>query len=236
MLSLALASTAAAVGAITLNPTNQVPGGSVTVDGTGFGASRAVGIGFGDEMSGSNTDMAYNGTGMGPYTGRVSNYPITPGSFILTSDTSSGGGGGIVSTYTDVGDGTTIWSYDGTVMGTINYVTGEWSRTTTVDVTGIAANYSATYKYRMNFTPAAGIATSPTGTFSASITLPDFIDNGNYTVTAIDTAGNKATSTLNVVPEGLTIGVMVLLSAVAVVVGTRYFKKQKIKSSTQVNL
>ena len=238
MLSLALVSMAAAAGAITLTPTTQAPSGSVTVDGTGFGATRAVGIGFGDEFSGSNTDMTYNGTGVGPYTGRVSNWPITPGSFNLTSDTTSGGG--IVSTYTDNGDGTTLWSYDGSVMGTINYVTGEWSRSSTVDVTGIATNYSATYKYRVNFTPAAGITTSPTGAFSASITLPEFIDDGSYPVTAVDTAGNKVTANLTVdhtVPEGLTLMVMLLLSTVAVIVSIRYFQKRpKTENFSQVKL
>jgi hypothetical protein len=228
-----ITATAVAAGAITLTPTTQGPGSAVTVDGTGFGATKAVGIGFGAEVAGSDTDMAYSGTGMGPYAGRVSNWPIKPGSFVLTSDTSSGGGGGIISTYTDAGDGTTIWSYDGTVMGTIDYVTGNWSRTTTVDVTGIAANYSATYtRYQYNVTPAAGVTTLGSGAFTASITVPSVAD-GSYTVTAVDTQGNKATATLVVdhnIPEGLTVGVMVALSSVAVVVGTRYFKKPKIKS------
>jgi len=49
-------------------------------------------------------NMAYSGTGMGPYSGRVSNYPIKPGSFVLYSDTTTGGG--LVSTYNDNGDGT----------------------------------------------------------------------------------------------------------------------------------
>src|SRR4030042_2242904 len=152
MFSIVLASMpmAKAAGAITLTPTAQAPGASVTVDGTGFGVTKAVGIGFGAEVAGSSTDMAYNGTGVGPYTGRVSNWPIKPGSFVLTSDTTSGGG--MVSTYTDNGGGTTSGSFEGAV-GTINYVTGEWSRTTTVDVTGIATNYGATYiQYQYNVT------------------------------------------------------------------------------------
>jgi hypothetical protein len=237
MLSFALAPMAAAAGAITLTPTTQAPGASVTVDGTGFGATKAVGIGFGAEVAGSSTDMAYNGTGVGPYSGRVSNWPIKPGSFVLTSDTTSGGG--LISKYTDNGDGTTSGSFEGAV-GTINYVTGEWSRTTTVDVTGIATNYSATYiRYQYNVTPAANITTLASGVFTASIIVPD-VANGNYAFTAVDTQGNKGVASLNVdnaIPEGLTVGVMVLLSAVAVIVSTRYFRKPpKIKSHSSVNL
>jgi hypothetical protein len=84
--------------------------------------------------------------------------------------------------------------------------------------------------YTYNVTPAAGVTTLASGTFSASITVPTVTD-GNYVVTAVDTAGNKATQTLNVVPEGLTLGVMLALSTIAVIVSTRYFRKQpKIKS------
>jgi hypothetical protein len=225
-LSLALVSTVAAAGTIALTPTTQAPGGSVTVDGTGFGATKAVGIGFGAELNSTDFDMNYTGTGVGPYSGRVSNYPIKPGSFQLISDTTSGGG--LISYYNDNGDGTTSGSFEGAV-GTIDYVTGNWTRTTTVDVTGIVTNYTATYTHRTNVTPAAGITTLPSGAFSASITLPAFIDDGSYPIWAVDTQGNVATSNLVVdhtVPEGLTIGVMLLLSTVAVIVGTRYYRKR----------
>ncbi|HEX9863114.1 MAG TPA: hypothetical protein VGB11_07530 [Candidatus Bathyarchaeia archaeon] len=225
-LSLALVSTAAAAGTITLTPTTQAPSGSVTVDGTSFGATKAVGIGLGGELAGRDADMAYSGTGTGPYSGRVANYPVKPGSFVLYSDTTSGGG--LVSIYNDNGDGTLTGSFEG-ATGTIDYVTGNWSRSTTVDVTGIVTNYTATYTHRTNVTPAAGITTLPSGAFSASITLPAFIDDGSYPIWAVDTQGNVATSNLVVdhtVPEGLTIGVMMLLSTVAVIVGTRYYRKR----------
>jgi len=235
---LAIMPLASAAGAITLTPTAQAPGASVSVSGTGFGATTAVGIGFGAEVKGSDANMAYSGTGTGPYTGRISHYPIKPGNFALTSDTSSGAG--IVSTYTDVGDGTTRWSYDGTIMGTINYTTGAWSRSTTVDVTGIAANYSATYiYYQYNVTPAAGVPTSASGTFTASITVTA-VANGIYNVTAIDSKGNLAFKSLTVdstIPEGLTVGVMISLSTVAVIVSARYFRKPpKIRNSSRAKL
>lgn len=229
MLSIVLAviPLANAAGAITLTPTAQAPGASVTADGMSFGATKNVAIGFGAEVNSSDTDMEYTGEGMGPYKGRLSNWPVKPGSFILYSDTTAGGG--IVSTYTDNGDGTTLWSYDGTPMGTINYTTGEWSRSSTVDVSGIDTNYSATYtRYEFNVTPAAGVTTLASGAFSASITVPT-VANGEYAVTAIDTAGNIATATLTVdsaIPEGLTLGVMLALSTIAVIVSTRYFRKR----------
>lgn len=228
LFSLSLASIAGGAGSLTLPSTPQAPGGSVPVSGTGFNSTKAVGIGFGAEAAGSNTNMAYNGTADGlTWSGRISKYPIKPGSFVLTSDTTAGGAG-IVSTYTDRGDGTTTWSYDGSTMGTINYVTGQWSRTTTVDVTGIAANYTATYiSYQYNATPAAGVTTTASGTFATSITVPT-VTNGSYNVTAIDTGGNRAVATLTVdvtIPEGLAVGVAVLLSSFAVVAGSRYFRK-----------
>ncbi len=227
VLSLTLVSLALGAGAITLTPSTQATGGSVSVGGTGFGSTKAVAIGFGAEVAGTDANMAYSGTGMGPYSGRVSNYPIKPGSFVLTSDTSSGAG--IVSTYTDNGDGTTTWSYDGTTMGTINYVTGAWSRSTTVDVTGIATNYSAIYtRYQFNVTSAAGVTTDASGAFTTPITVPAVAD-GNYVVTAVDTSGNKGTSTLiviGVIPENLSVGVMMLASTVAVVAGALYLRKR----------
>jgi hypothetical protein len=227
MLSLTSVSFAAAAGAITLDPTTQAPGAAVSVSGTSFGATQSIGIGFGTEVPGSDTNMAYTGTGMGPYTGRVSNYPIKPGTFVLTSDTSAGGG--LVSTYTDNGNGTLSGSFEG-ATGTINYVTGVWTRMTTVDVTGIATNYGATYtRYQFNVTPAGGAATDGAGAFTASITVPT-VTSGTYTVTAIDTNGNIATSSLVVsvdtVPESWSMGVVMLISAVAVVIGAGYFRKR----------
>ena len=70
---------------ITLNPTSGEPNDSVEVTGTDFAASSPVGIGFGAEVAGSDSNMAYSGTGPGPYSGKVSHWPIKPGSFNLTA-------------------------------------------------------------------------------------------------------------------------------------------------------
>ncbi len=225
--SLTLVSFAAAVGTTTLTPPSQSAGGPVSVDGTGFGATKAVGIGFGAEVSASQTNMPYSGTGAGPYSGSLSYRPIKPGSFVLTSDTTAGGG--VVTDYTDNGDGTLSSTSTYFVAGTINYVTGQWSRTSSVDLTDIAQIYSAKYTYyQYNVTPAAGVTTLASGTFTAPITVPA-VSTGTYTVTSIDTQGNKATATLTViplVPEGWSVGVMLLVSAAAVIVASRYFQKR----------
>jgi hypothetical protein len=222
-----------AAGAITLTPTTQVPGASVTVSGTGFGANQAVGIGFGAEVNVINETMSITASGTGPHTGYASHLPIKPGTFKDAAN--------VTSTLwmivgSDAGNGTITTSVPLFVNGTINYVTGQYTRFTTIPPTSVYQHLCNYTYFQNNVTPPAGVTTNPSGAFSASIIVPRVAD-GNYVVTAVDTAGNKATATLNVVPEGLTIGVMVLLSTVAVIVSTRYFRKrQKIENCSQAKL
>jgi hypothetical protein len=230
ILSLLLVTMAVGAGSITLTPSTQAAGGSITVAGTGFGATKSVGIGLGSEVAGSDSNMAYSevgGSGGLNWTGRLSHYPIKPGSYLFTSDT---GSGGIQSTYSDRGDGTCTWSYDGSVMGLINYVTGVWYRATTVDVTGIAALYSATYTYyQYNVTSAAGVTTNSAGGFTTTITVPTAVTNGNYNVTAVDSSGSKGVQSLTVsgvIPEGIPSVLIMLLTATAVIAGSYYFRKR----------
>jgi hypothetical protein len=232
-----------AAGAITLTPTAQAPGSSVTVQGANFGIYVYVGIGFGAEVKVINETLP-NETGPydvggGPYITYLSHVPIKPGSYRkainLTStlfyviDTDNGNG-----TFTS-----TATAYF--VNGTIDYVTGKITlnlntpRSSSTHYVGLA-NY--TY-YEYNVTPAARVATLADGTFSASIVVPS-VATGGYNVTAVDTEGHIATARLIAdvtIPENLTVGVMVLLSTVAVIVSTRYFRKRpKIKSYNPVKL
>jgi hypothetical protein len=250
MLSIILAviPMASAAGAITLTPTTQAPSGSVTVDGTGFGATKAVGIGVGAEVPVTAEDHAItnlaigpDGDGVyGPWTTKTLHYPIKPGSFsfhcVVSSETSV-----VESDYTDdYSNGTLASSSAYAIKPFVNYVTGEFGRSGTSDWSTYTVLYTASYTYyTYNVTPAAGVTTLGSGAFTASITVPSVAD-GSYTVTAVDTQGNKATATLVVdhtIPEGLTVGVMVLLSSVAVIVSIRYFRKQpKIKSYKPVKL
>lgn len=235
VLSLVLMSVAVAVGSITLTPSTQASGGSVVVAGSGFGASKAVGIACGAEVAGSNSNMAFSGTGTGPYSGRLSYWPIKPGSFVLTSDTTSAGG--VVTAYNDNGDGTLRSDSAYFVSGTINYVTGEWSRTSTIDLTGLEQIYAATYtRYQYNMTSAGNVTTTASGTFSTSVIVPT-VANGNYNVTAIDAQGNRAVIALSVsgvIPESFGVALLILVSSVAVVAGASYFRKRpRIESRTK---
>ncbi len=56
------------------------------------------------------------------------------------------------------------------------------------------------------------------------------------TTDAPDSYGYLDAALSGSVPEGLTIGIMLLVSTVAVIVGARYFSKPKIKNLTQVKL
>lgn len=77
----------------------------------------------------------------------------------------------------------------------------------------------------MNTVPSP-LVTSAYGNFTALISALDQTHAGVYVVKVVDGMGNDATANFEVVPEGLTIGVMVLASSVAVIVSSRYFRKQ----------
>jgi hypothetical protein len=214
----------AAAAAITLSPNPQAPGASVTVEGADFNGTSAVGIGFGAEVTVTNEVVNRTGSGTGPYIGYLSFRPIKPGTLNYTVNVANG-----LITYVvnDNGDGTlsSTSQYFGP-GSTVNYTSGQYTSYSTSDP-GIytVATYANYTRYEYDVTPAAGVTTLASGAFAASITVPS-VANGNYTVTAIDTAGNVATATLNTIPEGLTLGVMLLVLSVAAVVSTRYFRKQ----------
>lgn len=222
---LALSPMVSAAGSITLTPLTQSPGNSVTVAGTGFGATKAVGIVVGTEVVVTGEAHTPTGTGTGPYTSQLTHYPIKPGSFSFHVDVS-----GVASDVTDNGDGTLASTSTYFASGTVNYVTGAFSRSSTTDLSSYTIAFTASYTYyQYTVTPTAGVTTSGSGAFSASITVPS-VGNGTYTVTAIDTAGTLGTATLTVngssVPESLSIGAIVVLLTAAVVVSTRFLSKR----------
>ncbi len=209
-----------------MTPATQAPGASVAVDGAGFGATKAVGIGFGAEVNVTNEFMNTTGpygVGTGPYTGNTSYLPIKPGTFRLSINYSSTV---FVELLHDVaGNGTLTPAIPLFVNVTIDYITGQLTAFTTVPASKNGTRFVNYTRYEYNVTPAAGVTTGGSGAFSASITVPS-VDNGNYVVTAIDTQGNLATATLNTVPEGLTLGVMLTLSTIAMITSKRYFRKR----------
>jgi hypothetical protein len=228
-ISLAVLPAANAAGSITVTPTSGAPSGSITVAGTGFAASQAVGICVGTEVTVTGEVRTnFNGSGMGPWTSTLAHYPIKPGSFSMHWDTA-----GTASDWTDKGDGTLTSDSTYSAGATINYATGVFGRTSTVDLTDYALTATCTYTYyQYNVTPLAGVTTSAAGDFSSTVTVPSAIANGNYVVTAIDAKGNKGTTALAVVPEGLSIALVIVLSAAAVVASTYVLRKPKSKIIT----
>jgi hypothetical protein len=230
MFSMAFISTASAAGSITLTPNSQAPGGTVTVTGTGFGATKALGIGLGAEVpvTGESHPIP-SPSGTGPFTATTNHPPIKPGSFsfhcTVSSDTNV-----VESDYTDKGDGTLATESTYALDPFVIYATGQFGRSTTSAWDGYTVVYATTYTgYQYNVTPAGNPSTSSSGTFTATITVPAGLANGNYNVTAIDTAGNRAFATLtvsNVVPEVLPVGTLMLLTMLAVAAGSWYFRKR----------
>ena len=213
---------------ITVGPDPLMPGDSVTVDGTGFAATTAVAIGIGEEVT--VTGELHNipePAGNGPFIAIVNNYPIKPGSFSFHCDVS-----GVTSDYyDDYANGTLNTSSIYAVDPFVNYVTGEFGRSTNSPWDGYTVTFTANYTYYQNVTPGAGVTTDGAGAFTAEITVPDDVVNGEYSVTAVDDQGNFATSTetFEKIPEGLTFGVMMLVSSAAGLVGTRYIWKRSRK-------
>ena len=221
----------AAAGSIALNPNAQAQGSIVSVSGTSFGATKPVAIGFGTEITVTNESHPLASVaGTGPFTVTTNHFPFKPGSFyfhcVVSSDTNV-----VESNYYDNGDGTLATDSTYSIGHFVNYVTGQFGRSSTSAWDGYTVVFTASYTYyQYNVTPGAGVTTSPSGAFSADITVPSAIASGAYNVTAIDVSGNHATSTLTVdstIPEGLTIGVIVLLSSFAAIVSSRFRKRSR---------
>ena len=187
-----------AAGTITLSPTSATPGASVAVSGTGFKATTTVGIGFGAEAAATNELIVpKSGSGLGPYTTQLAHWPIKPGSFRVEVAITLPTNLTVRMLTWDAGNGTLASESTTLASGTLNYTSGLLTSTYTVTPpagTMRLANY--TY-YQNNATPAAGVTTNPSGSFSANITVPN-TSNGTYPVTVIDSNGNIATSNLTV--------------------------------------
>ena len=222
---------------ITLTPASGAPGDSVTVEGTDFAATNTVGIGLGPEVTVTGevhpiTDVNVGGPDVyGPFTATTEHYPIKPGSFsfhcAVTSDTDT-----VESDYTDdYANGTLATTSTYAVDPFVNYVTGEFGRSSLSSWDTYTVVFTASYTYyQFNVTPAGGVPTDASGAFTADITVPD-IWNGTEPITVMDELGNVATSDFtiygsDIVPEPLTIGVIVLLSSIAMLVSFYCLRKQ----------
>jgi len=231
-----------AAGAITVTPNQNVTAGStVSVSGTGFSTSTAVGIGFGAEVT-VNTSESHpipSPSGTGPFVAITNHYPIKPGSLswhcTVSSDTNV-----VESDYTDNGDGTCASSSTYALDPFVNYVTGQFGRSTssawdTYTVVFTANNY---VYYQYDVTPVAGITTDTSGGFTASITVPSVAD-GIYTVTVVDAKGTIATGSIGVgaeIPESLTVGAVMVLLSVALLASAVLLRKPKVKGLNSARL
>ena len=216
-----------AAGSITLTPSSTSPGSSVMVTGTGFAPNAAIAIAFGAEVAFTGESTEPVGVGLGPHTVTVAHRPIKPGTYVMNVNVNNG-----LSVYDIVDSSSTgVLTTTATSISsaTINYATGKYTSYTTVDPSSFTIIHTSRYtSYQNNVTPSAGVTTSADGSFSASIIVPS-VDNGTYTLTAISANGNFAISSLSVndppVPEGFSAGLLMLLSVVAVLFGSIYFKK-----------
>ena len=217
---------------VMLTPTTGEPGDSVMVEGTDFAATNNTGIGFGpavivtDEFHDILNVSIGGPTVYGPFVARTLHYPIVPGSFYFFCDVS-----GVTSEYFDNGDGTLNTESTYAVDPFVNYVTGEFGRSSNSPWDGYIVNFTASYAYyHFNVTPASGVPTDGSGAFTVNITVPD-IWNGTEPVTVVDEAGNVAVADFTVegsdiVPEPLTIGALVLLSSAALIVSSYCLRKR----------
>ena len=220
---LALMPNAAGAGSITLTPTAQAPGASVSVAGTGFGATKNVSIVFGSEMEVVAEPMVAVLIDPTRWSYNWTRGPIKPGSMHIHLDSITFPGAQY--DYFDDGAGRLLRDYDGVLLGTVDYALAQYNRT--VMGTNTVNDFYASYTYyQYNVTSFGRVTTTGSGAFSANFTVPA-VANGSYNVTAIDSGGTFAAATLNVsstIPEGLPIGVILLLSSVAVVASSLHFR------------
>jgi hypothetical protein len=220
---------------VELTPTTGEIGDSVMVEGTDFAASNTVGIGWGPEITVTNevhpiTDLSIGGPDVyGPYTATTEHYPIKPGSFSFHCDVSD-----VTSDYyDDYSNGTLNTTSTYAIDPFVNYVTGEFGRSTSADWSTYTVTFTANYTYYLfNVSSAAGVPTDGSGAFTVNVTVPD-IWNGTEPVTVVDQLGNTATADFTVagsdiepIPEALTVGTIVLLTSTAVLVRFYWLRKK----------
>jgi len=220
---------------ITLTPATGEPYDSVEVVGTGFAPDTTVGIGVGAEKEVWGEVVTVEGEGgvpavaYEPWFGVLANGgPIKPLSFNATSNVA----GTIIPFGDEFGNGTCSSTSSLFYTAHINYTSGIFSRTSSADLSGYDMTDTHTCHYiyyEVCATPDAGIRTDSSGAFTANITFP-LQNNGTAIVTAIDELGNVATGEFLVygswIPEGLSFGVAVILSVLAVIVATLVFRKR----------
>lgn len=221
---------AKAAASIVLNPITGEIGNTVNLTGTGFAASKTVGIGWGPEGAIVNDPVTIanpEGTGQGEFYGYTSQHPVKPGSFIWVFMR----GTVELPAVTDKGDGTLYDPSNVVSIGTINYTSGYFRRVMTSGsstYTGGTVSYT-TYRFNTTF---PDFLADGSGAISGQLAVPQ-IWNGNETVWAICETGIVGSANFTVVnspivPEPLTLGGVVVLSSVALIVSAYFLRKKPV--------
>jgi len=219
---------AKAAAAIVLNPTTGAPGTSVDISGTGFAASKTVGIGWGPEGAIVNDPVTVTTVGTTEFYGTTSQHPIKPGSFKYTYTQ-----GSTELYFGDKGDGTLSDPAGGRMsFGTINYTSGYFHCIMSSSTQTYYAGYFSYTTYYFNSINSTFpiLPTDASGAMSVTLNVPQ-IWNGSETVWVIDEKGNVGSGNFTVVnspvvPEPLTIGGVVLLSSAALIVSVYFLRKK----------
>jgi hypothetical protein len=223
--------------ALVLTPTSGTPEDSINVEGTGFAASKTVGIGWGPPVEVVKDPATVTKEGSLEFYGTTSQHPIEPNSFKWTYQY-----GAMEMSFPDNGDGTLYDPAGGRLSsGSINYTSGYFHcimQTTSQTITPGKFSYTTYYFNSINSTFPI-LPTDGSGAITGQITVPQ-IWNGTETVTVIDEAGNVGTSDFtvegsDVIPEPLTLGAIMLLSSAALFVGFCWLRKKTINKIVKCN-
>ncbi len=218
---------AKAAATITLNPTTGAPASTVNITGTGFAASKTVGIGWGPEGAIVNDPGASVTTvSATEFYGYTSQHPIKPGSFVWKYQR-----GSVDLTCTDDGDGTLSDASQFLSSGEINYTSGYFHRIMSSATQAYTAGTPSYTTYRFNST-FPDLLADGTGAISDTLTVPQ-IWNGSETVwviceTGLVGSGNFTVVNSPVIPEPLTLGGIVLLSSAALIVSVYFLRKKPV--------
>jgi hypothetical protein len=167
------------VPAITLSDTTVIPGTTILVNGTGFGASRTVTI-YVDS------------------TARTTATTDTTGTFVATLQIPTGAGGTHTVTATDTVLNSDSATY--TIAASITLNASSLTVGSQLTVTGANFAASTTVRVYVGSTLITSTTTNSSGAFTSTITVPQGA-YGSQTVTATDSASNSANAPFNITPS-----------------------------------
>ncbi len=179
--------------AITLSPTSGNAGSTVTVKGVGFTPSASITIKFDTSpLATTPTSLAANSSGGFSASATISS-AATVGSHTISAS--------------DITGKTATATFTVSVLGIITLSPTSGSIGASVTVTGSNFNPNSAITIKFDTSPLAttpaAIATTATGTFTATITIPLTASNGAHTITTTDASGATGSATFRVVGGGI---------------------------------